>query len=98
MQDDNIKRPNTGMLFLIDVGASSPHQLTLVRQVMKGVRISHEDLWKNVQALPEEKRMDRETFETSLEELVKEEWIWRVELDGKTIYSPRLKTNEGRPR
>ncbi len=98
MQDDNIKRPNTGMLFLIDVGENSPQQLTLVRLVMKGVRISHEDLWLSLSILPEEKRMDRQVFEQALEQLVKDEWIWRVELDGKIIYSPRLKTNEGKPK
>jgi hypothetical protein len=98
MPEDNFKRPNTGMLFLIDVGENSPQQLTLVRLVMKGVRISHEDLWQSLNTLPEEKRMDRKLFEESIETLVKEEWIWRVELDGKTIYSPRLKTNEGKPK
>jgi hypothetical protein len=98
MPEDNFKRPNTGMLFLIDVGENSPQQLTLVRLVMKGVRISHEDLWQSLNILPEEKRMDRKLFEESIETLVKEEWIWRVELDGKTIYSPRLKTNEGKPK
>lgn len=85
------------MLFLIDVGENSPQQLTLVRLVMKNPRISHEDLWQKLNDLPEEKRMDRKTFESVLEVLVKEEWLWRVESDGKIIYSPRLKTNEGKP-
>lgn len=86
------------MLFLIDVGEDSPHKVTLVRLVMKGVRISHEDLWQSLNSLPEEKHMDRQIFEQLLEELVNEEWIWRVEMDAKTIYSPRLKTSEGKPK
>jgi hypothetical protein len=98
MPDDTFKRPNTGMLFLLEVGENSPQQLTLVRLVMKGVRINHEDLWQSLNGLPEEKHMDRQVFEQSLEQLVKDEWIWRVEIDGKTIYSPRLKTNEGKPK
>lgn len=98
MSDDNTKRPSTGMLFLIDVGEDSPHKVTLVRLVMKGIRISHEDLWQSLNSLPEEKHMDRQIFEQLLDELVKEEWIWRVEMDGKTIYSPRLKTSEGKPK
>lgn len=98
MPDDTFKRPSTGMLFLLDVGENSPQQLTLVRLVMKGVRINHEDLWQSLSSLPEEKHMDRQVFEQSLEQLVKDEWIWRVEIEGKTIYSPRLKTNEGKPK
>lgn len=86
------------MLFLLEVGENSPQQLTLVRLVMKGVRINHEDLWQSLNSLPEEKHMDRQVFEQSLEQLVKDEWIWRVEIDGKAIYSPRLKTNEGKPK
>jgi hypothetical protein len=85
-------------MFLIDVGDSSPEQLTLVRLVMKGVRISREDLWKSLNLLPEEKRMDRKTFDESLTILVREEWLWEVEKDGQVIYSPRLKTNEGKPK
>jgi hypothetical protein len=98
MPDNMMKRPTTGMLFLLDMGEDSPHKVTLVRLVMKGARISLEDLWKNLNDLPEEKHMDRQTFEKALKELVKEEWIWQVELDGKIIYSPRLKTSEGKPK
>lgn len=98
MSDDNVKRPTTGLLFLVDNGMDSPHKMTLVRLVMKGIRIGPADLWKSLNTLPKEKRMDRETFEQTLNELVEEEWLWRVEMDGKTIYSPRLKTNEGKPR
>jgi len=86
------------MLFLLDVGENSPHQLTLVRLVMKNARINREDLWKKVNTLPEEKRMDMKIFDESLEILVKEEWLWETEVDGKMIYSPRLKTNEGKPK
>lgn len=98
MSEDNFKRPNTGMLFLIDVGENSPQKLTLVRLVMKGVRIDHESLWRSLNTLPAEKQMDRAFFEKALDELVQEEWLWRVDMDGKTIYSPRLKTNEGKPK
>jgi hypothetical protein len=98
MSDDKIKRPSTGLLFLVDNGMDSPHKMTLVRLVMKGIRISHEDLWKSLNTLPKEKLMNWATFEQTLRELVEEEWLWRVELDGKTIYSPRLKTSEGKPR
>ena len=98
MPDDTFKRPNTGLMFLIDVGADSPQKLTLVRLVMKGAHIDTEALWQNLNNLPEEKRMDRKMFEQSLEELVKEEWLWKTETDGKVIYSPRLKINEGKPR
>jgi hypothetical protein len=98
MSANNAHRPSTGLMFLIDVGDSSPEQLTLVRLVMKGVRISREDLWKSLNLLPEEKRMDRKTFDESLTILVREEWLWEVEKDGQVIYSPRLKTNEGKPK
>jgi hypothetical protein len=98
MSDDKTKRPSTGLLFLVDNGMNSPHKMTLVRLVMKGIRISHEDLWTSLNLLPKEKLMDRKTFEQMLNELVEEEWIWRVEMNGKTIYSPRLKTTEGKPR
>ena len=98
MSEDNFKRPNTGMLFLIDVGENSPQKLTLVRLVMKGVRIDHESLWQSLNTLPDEKRMDRAFFEKALAELVQEEWLWRVGMGGKIIYSPRLKTNEGKPK
>jgi hypothetical protein len=98
MPDDNVKRPTTGMLFLLDMGEDSPHKVTLVRLVMKGARISQEDLWQNLNGLPKEKHMDKPTFEKALNELVEEEWIWRVEMDRKTIYSPRLKTSEGKPK
>jgi hypothetical protein len=98
MSDDKAKRPSTGLLFLVDSGMDSPHKMTLVRLVMKGIRINPDDLWKSLNTLPEEKHMDRETFEQTLKELVEEEWLWQVEIDGKTIYSPRLKTSEGKPR
>ncbi|MDX9990587.1 MAG: hypothetical protein RBS68_00935 [Anaerolineales bacterium] len=86
------------MMFLIDVGENSPQKLTLVRLVMKGAHINLETLWQNLNNLPEEKHMDRKMFEQYLEELVTEEWLWKTETEGQFIYSPRLKTNEGKPR
>jgi hypothetical protein len=98
MPNNKAHRATTGMLFLLDVGENSPHQLTLVRLVMKSARINREDLWEKVSTLPEQKRMDRKTFDESLDILVKEEWLWETEVDDERIYSPRLKTNEGKPR
>jgi len=86
------------MLYLLDMGDISPNQITLVRLVMKGVRVSHDDLWDRLNALPEDKHMERATFDESLEVLVKDEWLWRSVQDGEIIYSPRLKSNEGAPK
>ncbi len=97
MSANNAHRPSTGLIFLLD-GNIPLEQLTLVRLVMKGVRINREDLWKSLNLLPEEKRMDRKTFDEAIAILVKEEWLWEVEKDGQIIYSPRLKTNEGKPK
>ena len=97
MSANNAHRPSTGLIFLLD-GNIPLEQLTLVRLVMKGVRINREDLWKSLNLLPKEKHMDRKTFDEAIVILVKEEWLWEVEKDGQIIYSPRLKTNEGKPK
>lgn len=86
---------NTG-LNILDLGESSPEQVTIFRLVLKKINATEAELWQMIQELPEKRRMSREVFDATLRELVENKWLWKTASGASASYSPRLKKNVSR--
>ena len=89
--------PTTG-LDMLDLANAHPEQVTIVQIVLKKVDITEAELWEVIQQSATRKQMDRQTFETALEELVKKKWLWKTGEGNDAVYNARLKRRYSRLR
>jgi hypothetical protein len=58
----------------------------IIRIMLRKAEISHEELHKTIQELPEEKRPSEKEVEESLDAMIKVGWLERIERDGSNHY------------
>ena len=58
----------------------------IVRIMLRKAEISHEELHKTIQELPEEKRPSKEEVDESLDAMIKVGWLERTEREGSNHY------------
>jgi len=69
------------------LGDMPSEQRTIMRLFLRNIEMSLGELQKAIEALPEEKRMDQETIERTLENLIQKKWVERIEVNGEIVYS-----------
>jgi predicted transcriptional regulator len=69
------------------LGDMPSEQRTIMRLFLRNIEMSLGELQKAIEALPEEKRMDQETIERTLENLIQKKWVERIEDNGEIVYS-----------
>src|SRR5690348_601771 len=89
--------PTTGMNML-DLGDAPPEHVIIIQAVLKNINATHAQLWDEIQKSSPAKRLDRETFEKALRELVERKWLWKTGEGDAAVYSGRLKSRYSRLR
>jgi ATP/ADP translocase len=84
-------------LNLSDIGDVSPEQVVIILIVLKKSNITEAELWDEVLKSAPNKRMDRQTFEKALGELVKNKWLWKMGEGETAVYSEELHHHNSRP-
>jgi|GEM_PF-1753441 len=89
---------STTGLNLLDLADASAGQIALVQIILKKVNITKDELWEEMQKLPSKKQLTRNSFENTLEELLKNKWLWKTGEGDAAVYSTRLKRRYSRLR
>lgn len=89
--------PTTG-LNLLDLAAANAEHIVLVQIILKKVNATEAELWDAVCKLPEHRRLDRATFEKTIEELLESKWLWKTGEGAAAIYSGRIRRQQNRLR
>jgi predicted transcriptional regulator len=69
------------------LGDMPSEQRTIMRLFLRNIEMSLGELQKAIEALPEEKHMNQETIEQTLENLIQKNWVERIEENGEIVYS-----------
>ncbi len=77
--------PNAGFSTLDMIHFPAPVR-RIVRIMLRKAEMSHEELHKKIQELPEEKRPSPKEVDDSLEAMIEVGWLERVERDGGNLY------------
>ena len=88
--------PTTG-LNLLDLADTPPKYIFIVGIVLKKINVTERELWEEISS-SKHKRMDRETFDQVLAELVENKWLWKTGEGESAVYSGRLKRRFSRLR
>lgn len=89
--------PTTG-LNILDLGDAPAEQVTVVQIILRKINVTKAELWDEILASSSQKQMDRQVFEQTLTELVKNKWLWKTGEGENAVYSGRLKRRYSRLR